>query len=259
MYLDEIEIKNIDSAKTVDGKFKITHKWDESEPKWIRINHVDKKGVKRLFSFTTNAKYRNVAGWATTVFYSDSIIVINGNLREKPPNPEFILPKNMIEVRGPKLVTGKQTEAYHNIDGDLFEEIDDNTIQTIEEKLKKYPTSYHLLSIITQNKNDFSAQQVEEFLKSFKGEITNSESYKKLSAYNKKRFNADANPLAQTENINSKKSDILDKKFDKHLIIFWASWCGPCREEIPMLKKIYSSKNPNTEFISISIDDDKDA
>ena len=39
------------------------------------------------------------------------------------------------------------------------------------------------------------------------------------------------------------------------LIDFWASWCGPCRREIPNLKKIYEAYvDKGLEIISISID-----
>lgn len=39
------------------------------------------------------------------------------------------------------------------------------------------------------------------------------------------------------------------------LIDFWASWCAPCRKEIPNLKKLYSTySSKGFEIISISID-----
>lgn len=39
------------------------------------------------------------------------------------------------------------------------------------------------------------------------------------------------------------------------MIDFWASWCGPCRKEIPNLKKIYDEfKDQGVEFLSVSID-----
>ncbi len=43
------------------------------------------------------------------------------------------------------------------------------------------------------------------------------------------------------------------------VIDFWATWCGPCREEIPHLNKLYSDyKGQGLEIIGISMDDGPD-
>ncbi len=42
------------------------------------------------------------------------------------------------------------------------------------------------------------------------------------------------------------------------LLQFWASWCIPCRKEIPLLKKIYAANHAKgLEIISFSLDDNK--
>lgn len=44
------------------------------------------------------------------------------------------------------------------------------------------------------------------------------------------------------------------------LIDFWASWCGPCRREIPNLRKIYDQHKDNGfNILSVSIDQEDDA
>lgn len=45
------------------------------------------------------------------------------------------------------------------------------------------------------------------------------------------------------------------------IIDFWASWCGPCRKEIPNVKKIQEEYKDNKKvaFLSVSIDAKKEA
>lgn len=44
------------------------------------------------------------------------------------------------------------------------------------------------------------------------------------------------------------------------LVDFWASWCGPCRREMPHVKELYAKyKSKGLEIVGVSFDQDKEA
>lgn len=56
-----------------------------------------------------------------------------------------------------------------------------------------------------------------------------------------------------------RKYSLSDFKGKYVLIDFWASWCGPCKGEIPYLKQAYEKfHNKGFEIISVSLDDKKE-
>ena len=68
-----------------------------------------------------------------------------------------------------------------------------------------------------------------------------------------------ASPGFDYENFKGGKTKLSDLKGKYVYIDLWATWCAPCRAEIPYLQKIeekYHGKN--IEFVSISIDKLKD-
>lgn len=58
--------------------------------------------------------------------------------------------------------------------------------------------------------------------------------------------------------INNHPISLSSFRNDKYVLLdFWASWCVPCREDVPYLKEIYQKYNPKgLEIIGISKDDD---
>jgi thiol-disulfide isomerase/thioredoxin len=58
---------------------------------------------------------------------------------------------------------------------------------------------------------------------------------------------------------SGKKKITLSSFRGKYVLIdFWASWCGPCKAEIPFLKQAYTKyQNKGFEIVSVSLDDKK--
>ena len=58
-------------------------------------------------------------------------------------------------------------------------------------------------------------------------------------------------------NTEGKTVQLTDFRGDLVLIDFWASWCGPCRQESPNMVRIYQRfKGKNFTILSVSLDED---
>jgi peroxiredoxin len=72
-------------------------------------------------------------------------------------------------------------------------------------------------------------------------------------------LNQPAPDLTMTD-IHGKKISISDFKGKYLLVDFWASWCGPCRQENPNVVAAYNKfKNKNFTILGVSLDEDRDA
>ncbi|HMN32562.1 MAG TPA: TlpA disulfide reductase family protein [Chitinophagaceae bacterium] len=61
------------------------------------------------------------------------------------------------------------------------------------------------------------------------------------------------------DSTGKKEYSLSDFKGKYVLIDFWASWCGPCKNEIPYLKKAYEMYHQKGfEIVSVSLDDKKE-
>ena len=52
------------------------------------------------------------------------------------------------------------------------------------------------------------------------------------------------------------KTSLYELSSDQTLVIFWASWCPHCKEEMPKVNQ-WAKEHSNTKVVAISLDDDK--
>ncbi|HEX9981342.1 MAG TPA: TlpA disulfide reductase family protein [Flavobacterium sp.] len=80
-----------------------------------------------------------------------------------------------------------------------------------------------------------------------------------MQAQAAKKLQGNASPAFDYENHKGGKTKLADLKGKYVYIDTWATWCGPCRAEIPHLKKVEEKyHDKKIEFVSISIDTKKD-
>src|SRR5690554_3033949 len=96
-------------------------------------------------------------------------------------------------------------------------------------------------------------KDIEPMLKFYKGYLADGISLKKDLPEG-----APSPTFVDYENVDGTTTSLEDLKGKYTYIDVWATWCGPCKAEIPSLKaleKEYHGKN--IHFVSLSIDDDK--
>lgn len=99
---------------------------------------------------------------------------------------------------------------------------------------------------------------VTEFKKNNEMELAGLEKYVSQS-FGLKKLNGTDSPSFNYENHKGGTTKLEDFRGKYVYIDVWATWCGPCRAEIPFLKKTEEAYHgKNIAFVSLSIDPQKD-
>lgn len=65
-------------------------------------------------------------------------------------------------------------------------------------------------------------------------------------------------PKFTLQTLEGKEVSLSDLKGQVIMINFWASWCTPCRQEMPLLNEIYDTyKKAGFTLVGINLDEDK--
>lgn len=128
--------------------------------------------------------------------------------------------------------------------------------------VQKNSYSLELLRTLNFNKSVLAVDEAKHLLALFDPGLHSNPGYIALKAYldyeNKTGSDFPTEVALKTADDKSVKEVLVDSS--KHnLIVFWASWCGPCRMEIPQIKKLYENQGRKLNVVSISVDKDRNA
>lgn len=118
---------------------------------------------------------------------------------------------------------------------------------------KEFPYSEYAIAKLSSTLTRYqSKDDVQKIFSCFNKEVQNSYFGKKISAYIAERtFKNSVLP-----SWNNGVSESIVKDSTKYtLVLFSASWCAPCHEQIPILKKIYKDQLGKLDMVYISIDE----
>jgi len=134
----------------------------------------------------------------------------------------------------------------------------DEVLALSEEEFTKATTTKQKLDIERLEKAKLDAKFTENQKQNIEMNLKGLKQYYNQSKANKKLNNAVA-PDFDYENHAGGKTKLGDLRGKYVYIDVWATWCGPCRAEIPSLKKIEEKyHDKKIAFVSISVDEQKD-
>jgi thiol-disulfide isomerase/thioredoxin len=131
----------------------------------------------------------------------------------------------------------------------------DDMLAEYASKIKKNPNSLYYINRLAVTPNFYrSKKDIEQLYYLFSNEMQRSYfgqiAYKYFSTFNIENVSL--------INCDTKMEERIVVDSNKHtLLIFSASWCAPCHEKIPVLKKIYEKMNMTLDMVYITIDDEK--
>jgi len=130
----------------------------------------------------------------------------------------------------------------------------EDNLQFYIKMAEDYPDSKYLLTSLSQNLSRFkSRQDVKVIYQKFSDKHKNTKWARRIESFLSDKFYN-----ISLINRDTKKIEPVVQDSSKYtLVIFSASWCGPCKEEIPLLKELYKDLKSRFNFTYISMDYEK--
>lgn len=253
---DKLIKVTIDSSKLKDGKYV------------YRYNSIDATPVIVLF-YPDDSEKKAIRIYAKNSYlngYSDAVILDSHHAVIKIDSLFF--QKNGIKCYRGNISGSPETDMNHKILNDWFNPTNghkftnQNGIIVNFSIIKDNPNSEILLHNIYNEREYYPLDSLETAFSIFNNIVKKTSIGIKVKTYIQQQKLFAKKGIANNFTFydsQSKKYTFKECLEGKSiaLIIFWASWCGPCIREIPHLKSLHNQFKNRIAFISISIDSDK--
>lgn len=248
-----------DSTKATNGHFKFHLKSDTSfVPFLASIRYPDSTRKEyyqiRMLIYLNSYESRGKIKSGTSSFFL---------------GPEGAVIKGRVDLNSAtaiKVYAGNDNELYQRLSGKGFGYISSvdsvkrlNRMRYFKNLVSENPDSYFLFRAILNDKEHYTEKELKEITLLFRNDVQESRLGKELRIYLANRTDPGV-PYTNLVLLDSRneKNRIINPKAKLNMLIFWASWCGPCRQEIPALKKMHQAfHNKGLRMVGISIDEDQ--
>ncbi len=207
---------------------------------------------------------------AKIVIKNPPYVHINGG-----PNNELMNLINWDGYRGYQLmiavaqgvyrIQGIDDQAKQQVSGKFYDMLGEESSARIKYLAEHYADRNSVLAVLARLGGEENAELVEKVVAKLEAKNPN---YAPLLKFKADRAEAKAQRERLAEGkvapefsypTPDGKKNLGPQDFKGKILVldFWASWCGPCRQEIPHLKEAYKAyHDKGVEFFSVSIDKD---
>ena len=264
----------LDSAECKNGRFLFKLKADSLfTPSMVSIHYTNNTllydSTNGIEQFYKRLGYRMLLFRNHTISNPDSLKA--AHVRFSIGSTAFFLEKGHTRLEGDarskdgiRVFDNKETDVVFSLLMDDFGWLGDSEgekrlarIKFFKEKIRNNPFSYYLLKGIYNAKEQYSEQELREILALFNPDVQASAFGRKVTHYLVNRVDPDKPyPNMALTRPDSQQGWMMDNGAKVNMLVFWASWCGPCRQEIPQLKELYAEyKDRGVNLVSVSIDE----
>ncbi|MBO4445162.1 MAG: AhpC/TSA family protein [Bacteroidaceae bacterium] len=236
-------LEALNKAVVADGKFKMTGTVDSCQ---MALLVVDGRPIAQLFI---------EPGTITVANDSDDVHVTGTKCN------------NLLEDYNAKIAKLMETyrelsSAAEGIDADKMAAIEKEYDEIMKSSVKENTDNAFGLTNLMSSYYSFEAEELAEVLDKFAANFPGNKDVARLVENNSKVLTTSKGKpyidfeMTDLDNNPVKLSDLMAGN-KVTLVDFWASWCGPCRQEMPKVKEAYAAyKDKGFGIVGVSLDSD---